>query len=158
MLFGGAPPKGLARPAAEPDPDPLSGPFRRGTGAGKGPPVSEPVAYPGTCHAERMRRRSARMMMRGLWARRLRGAAAMRLAMLLAATAVMTAFAGSPAVAGGARRATEIQVAGQAELRVNPDVATVVLTVETQAESAPLAQEANATRVAVIRAALEELG
>lgn len=98
------------------------------------------------------------MMMRGLWARHPRRAAAVRLGMLLAVTVAMMALAGSPAAAGDAERVTEIQVAGQAELRVNPDVATVVLTVETQAESAPLAQEANATRVAVIRAALEELG
>jgi len=76
---------------------------------------------------------------------------------MLLAVAV-AALASTPADARRARRTTEIQVSGQAELRVNPDVATVVLTVETQAESAPLAQEANATRVAVIRAALEDLG
>lgn len=74
----------------------------------------------------------------------------------------MAAFPGLAVQAAGGDApgalVTEIQVSGEAQIALNPDMATVTLAVESQAETAPEAQEENARRINAVRAALEELG
>lgn len=63
-----------------------------------------------------------------------------------------------PAHANGLAPGTEIQVSGEAQLTVNPDMATATLAVESQAPTAPEAQEDNARRTQNIVDALVASG